>query len=102
MTHLKNHQSEIRVQCRRLEKSSRGVSPDGYIASLHKVTIKESEPRNPKQALSGPDKDQWKKAMDITSSQKNGACDIVPEPKSKNIVTCKWVFKVKRNSEREY
>ena len=46
-----------------------------YIASLHKVTIKRSEPRNLKQALSEPDKDQWKEVKDeeIASLQKNGA-----------------------------
>lgn len=90
------------MQCRRSERTNRGVPPDRYMAaSLKVIKIEDSEPRNIKEALSGLYKDKWKNAIEeeIKSLKENGTWDIVPKPKDRDIVTCKWVFKLKRNTE---
>ena len=55
------------------------------------------------EALSRPDKDDWKKAMneEIESSKSNDTWEIVPQLSEQNIVTCKWVLKTKRNVKGE-
>ena len=44
---------------------------------------------------------QWKNATDeeYNSLMKNHTWDLVELPEGKNIVGCKWIFKVKRNAE---
>lgn len=74
---------------------------DKYEASLHTVTDGENEPGIVKEALSGPNKDKWKEAMDeeIASLKENDTWEIVPKPKDRDVVSCKWVFKLKRKAE---
>lgn len=52
------------------------VTSDRYTTPLNRVTIEENEPKNVKQALSGPDKDQWKKTMDEIILKENNAWNI--------------------------
>ena len=44
---------------------------------------------------------QWVDAMDseFQSIKKQQTWYLVPTPLDKNIITCKWVFKLKRNSD---
>ena len=73
-----------------------------YQASLHMITDEENEPRIVKEALSVPNKGcPWKEAMDkeIASLMKNGTWEIVPTPNNRDIVSCKWVFILKRNTD---
>lgn len=44
---------------------------------------------------------QWVTTMDaeFQSLQKQHTCSLVPLPHHKNIVTCKWVYKLKRHSD---
>lgn len=53
------------------------------------VTDKENEPGIVREALSAPNKDKWKEAMneDIASLMKNDTWEIVPKPKDRDIVT---------------
>ena len=76
------------------------MPPDRYMATL-KLAKEDSEPSNAREALSRPDGDNWKKAMDeeISSLKENGTWEIVPRPDGRDIVTCKWVFKTKTNAE---
>lgn len=43
----------------------------------------------------------WKKAMDdeYNALMRNKTWNLVPKPFDKKIVGCKWVFKIKRNSD---
>lgn len=89
------------VQCRRSDRKTKGVPPERYIATSKLVNAVDTEPRTVKEALSGPNKGDWKKAMqeEIDCLKSNVTWDIVPKPNDSNVVTCKWVFKIKRNAE---
>jgi histone deacetylase 1/2 len=43
----------------------------------------------------------WKQAMDLEFAAllKNKTWHLVPSPKGKNIINCKWVFKLKRKAD---
>lgn len=62
----------------------------------------ELEPRTYKEAMTRSDKEKWKKAMleELESLDKNEVYDIVDRP-SCNVVTNKWVLKIKRKSNGE-
>lgn len=59
-----DHKEIDQTQFRRSERINRGVPPDRYMASINMVKKENDEPRSAKEALSGPDKNSWKKAMD--------------------------------------
>lgn len=56
------------------------------------------EPRDLEEALGNKD---WKQAMDTehTALIKNQTWHLVPPQKGKNIIDCKWVFKIKRKPD---
>lgn len=85
-------------QARRSARTNKGVPPELFVASV-KLTIE--EPKTRKQALSGPNKMQWIEAMDeeMKSLLDNKTWEILPAPKDRDIVSNKWVFKVKRNAK---
>lgn len=85
-------------QPRRSERTNKGVPPPLFVASA-KLSIE--EPRTRGQALSGPNKEKWMEAMDeeIKSLLDNETWEIVPAPKDRDVVSCKWVFKVKRYAQ---
>lgn len=89
------------IEQRRSERSNRGVPPDRYMAITRLVISKNEDPRTLKEALSSPDQDSWKRAMDeeINSLMQNKTWELVSPPVGANIVTCKWVFKTKKNAE---
>ena len=55
------------------------------------------EPSNIKEALIGPNQDKWRDAIveEMRSLRKNHTWDLVRRPKDQDIVSCKWVFKIK-------
>jgi len=60
------------------------------------------EPRNYQEAVSHPlYGKEWELAIreEYESLMKNGAWELVEAPPGRNIVTCKWVFKAKRDAE---
>ncbi|KAH9703748.1 Integrase catalytic domain-containing protein [Citrus sinensis] len=59
--------------------------------------IDDDEPKNYKEAIHGPYKDEWKKAMDeeIDSLKKNNTWELVKRPANSRTVGCKWIYKVK-------
>ena len=62
----------------------------------------EEEPRNVREALSGPDSDHWREAMMAERSSMIEHCVFEPAPvdtdfSDKGVVDTKWVFKWKRN-----
>ena len=59
-----------------------------------------SEPMNYSEAVSGKLKDKWVDSMneEFKSLEKNKTWDIVDRPNGKNILGCKWVYRIKRDS----
>jgi len=61
------------------------------------------EPSNIKEALTGPNRDKWRAAIveEMRSLRKNHTWDLVKRPKDREIVSCKWVFKVKSSGRHK-
>lgn len=59
------------------------------------------EPSTYREALESTDKEKWLGAMlsEINSLHENQTWDIVPLPKNRKALPCKWVFKVKTNPD---
>ncbi|OQR85565.1 RNA-dependent DNA polymerase [Achlya hypogyna] len=62
-----------------------------------------NEPRNPSEALNGPQAKEWQTAMqsEIDNLIQNGTWELVAKPTDTNIVGHKWVYKVKFDSNGE-
>jgi len=58
----------------------------------------DEEPTTTAQALKNP---KWKGAMDaeFDALLHNQTWHLVPKPKGKNIIGCKWVYKIKRRAD---
>lgn len=69
-----------------------------YALSLDSIP---AEPKSYKEAISGKDAIQWKEAMqeEIISLMKNDVWDLVPLPKDRKPITCRWVYKIKTNPD---
>ena len=63
--------------------------------------FEETEPTTMEEALSGPNSELWKQAIqsEYDSSKSNGAWYLVDMPANKNLVGSKWVFKHKRGAD---
>ena len=72
-----------------------------YVNYALASTIDVDEPNNIKETYNGSNAMQWKNATDeeYNSLMKNHTWDLVELPEGKNIVWCKWIFKVKRNAD---
>ena len=72
---------------------SENVRHSAYVANLEPVTIEE--------ALSGPNKEDWKKALDdeITALQKRKTWDYVKLPEGRTTIGCRWVLKTKYKAD---
>jgi hypothetical protein len=59
------------------------------------------EPKTVKEALEGPEREQWKAAMDAEMEQlkKLGTYRLIKRPGDRKPVSCKWVFKKSRNTD---
>ena len=68
-------------------------SPDRY-GEWASVAV---TPRSFREAVTSPDKNLWKAAMqsEIDSLSKNEVWDLVPLPEGRKVVGSKWVFKIK-------
>jgi hypothetical protein len=60
-------------------------------------------PRTLKEAIEGRNNKGWLKAMrkELNAFVKNAVWKLVPRPKDKNVVSNKWVFKVKEGGEEK-
>jgi len=61
----------------------------------------QEDPKSLCEVQSCPDWLSWKEAMDreIQSLQQAGTWETVPRPPGKNIVSCKWVYQLKRKAD---
>lgn len=73
------------------------ITEDLVFASI----LNEGEPTTVTDALSRRDRLNWKQAMDseMQSMQKNSVWTLTDKPEDVKIVTCRWIFKIKRNSD---
>ena len=64
------------------------------------VSTNLSDPRTFTEAIQSSNSHQWKKASDseYESLITNNTWKIVPRPNNSNVVSCKWVFKTKEES----
>ena len=60
-----------------------------------------NEPASYRQAVNGPDADAWLSAMDdeYKSLMDAGTFELVKLPQGANLVTCRWVFRLKQNAD---
>lgn len=61
----------------------------------------DGDPTTVKEALARPDRALWQKAMDdeLQSLKENQTWTLVDLPRDKKPIQCKWVFKIKRDSD---
>lgn len=70
--------------------------------AIGKCTLSDYDvPLNVCEALNGPYRSQWLQAMqsEIDGLKSQKVWDVVEMPVDKNVVDCKWVLRVKRNSD---
>lgn len=72
-------------------------SPMAY--ALNAEAFVEDIPNNIAELKKRDDWNRWKEAInsELTSLKKNGTWELQPKPAGKNIVDCKWVFRIKRD-----
>lgn len=67
------------------------------------VAMEQNEPATFKEAVSGPEKEEWLKAMkeELKSLTSNATWELVDPPANRNIIGSKWVYRKKLNAEGE-
>ena len=86
-----------------LRKSSRVIKKparfDDYIT--YSACFTTPEPKNINEALSGPEKVEWKNAIDeeMDSMNRNSVWELVKSNPKQKVVGCKWVFRRKINPD---
>lgn len=65
--------------------------------------VTESVPRDYKEAISGPDNEEWRQAIEseLEAHKANKTWEIVDCPNTGVALTTRWVFSIKRNNEGE-
>ncbi|KAB2637292.1 hypothetical protein D8674_027826 [Pyrus ussuriensis x Pyrus communis] len=95
-------QSHREDSLQRATRSKNGISKKiALLADLHEhggVDLSQVEPATYKSALKSP---VWSAAMqdEILALQNQGTWSLVPLPHHKNLIGCKWVFKIKKNAD---
>ena len=92
---------------RRSNREGRSALLDHYIVFLqeHEVDIRvvEDDPINFRQAMESSNSQKWVHTMneEIKSMKDNDVWDLVPLPEGAKPISCKWIFKTKRDSESD-
>jgi hypothetical protein len=90
-----------------LRISSRAGNPptryDDYVSSVALVSI-DGEPSYFQEAIKVFESAQWKKAMkeEMDALERNKTWDLVELPKDRKVVSCKWVYKLKRGVDDKF
>lgn len=92
------------VAVRHSSRRTRGVPPkylSDYVADA--AAHSEVEPVTFEEAMSCPERDAWVAAMEseLESHRINGTWELVPLPKGRKLVGCRWIYKLKRNEANE-
>jgi histone deacetylase 1/2 len=80
-------------------RSKNGISKRrAYSASVQFVASSQVEPNSFKAASTIP---EWQSAIreELDALHAQGTWDLVPLPPAKNLVGCKWVYKIKKNAD---
>jgi Reverse transcriptase (RNA-dependent DNA polymerase) len=85
----RNGNKSLRIQ----NQNDRLSNDQAYVAISSDI----QEPRSYAEAMSGPHAAEWKKAQDeeYNAQVANDTWELVPVPEGKNVIGCKWVYKVK-------
>ena len=82
------------------------VEEHAYLATLANATAPDSpdpggDPRSVKEAMARPDWPRWKEAMDreYKSLKLARTWRTIDRPPSRNVVSCRWVFRLKRKAD---
>ena len=89
---------------RKSTRQRKPVNRDDYMMYACQTNVKiEDVPLNVSDALSRPDSEKWKQAIEaeLASFEENEAWEVVEKPDSATIVQCKWVFRKKFDSENK-
>ncbi|KAL5856863.1 hypothetical protein ACOSQ3_004321 [Xanthoceras sorbifolium] len=90
---------------RRSTRERRNTIPDDYILFLQEHEkdngMVDDDPINFHQAIQGSKSQKWIDAMneEFKSMQDNNVWDLVSLPESAKLISCKWIFKTKRDSK---
>ncbi|CAI7881103.1 unnamed protein product [Closterium sp. NIES-53] len=83
-----------------------GLQILGLASAVQYSSTVNLQPKTARQALSGPHREKWREAMDrdLAALKKRGAWDLIPIEKmvNKNVLTGKWVFRVKTKADGTY
>ncbi|KAG2854807.1 hypothetical protein PC114_g28646 [Phytophthora cactorum] len=76
---------------------------DGSFEAAYAVVSVGEMPTTFKSAMESSDAVKWKEACDseLESLHKNDTWDVVPLPKGRKAIGCRWVFRVKENQDGE-
>ncbi|KAK1663186.1 hypothetical protein QYE76_051345 [Lolium multiflorum] len=79
------------------EKMKSMVQAEGSSSKAERQVEHDTEPATYTEAVASVDHVKWISAMqeEMQSLDKNGTWDVVPLPKQKKVVRCKWIFKRK-------
>lgn len=75
--------------------------PERFISGMDFVLLTDGgEPSCYKEAMLEKDKSQWELAMksELSRIERNATWELVPLPKDKKVLPCKWVYKLKYTS----
>ena len=92
------------VPLRRSTRERRSAIPDDYIVFLQEhevdVNLVEDDPINLQQVLQSSNSHKWIDAMkdEMKSMEDNDIWDLIELPKGSKPISCKWIFKTKRDS----
>ncbi|CAI7798739.1 unnamed protein product [Closterium sp. NIES-53] len=83
-----------------------GLQILGLAAAVQHSSTVNLEPKTARQALSVPHREKWREAMDreLAALEKRETWDLIPIEKTvnKNVLTGKWVFRVKTKADGTY
>ena len=84
-----------------LRRSTRERRPVDYYGLPQAHLTIHSEPTTYDEAINCPEKAKWKNAMgkEMQSLKANGVWELTTLPPGKKAISCKWVYKVKTNSD---
>ena len=82
--------------------SDKPDDPFAALASPTEITFND-DPKTLKEVMERSDWSEWSKAIDdeLALMAKYHVWDVVDEPAGKNIVGCRWVFRIKRDADRK-
>lgn len=73
---------------------------DDFIYTFLAASSEGDDPLTVEDAMNLPEANEWRKAMDeeIQSLEAHGTWELVSRPENRNVISSKWVFKLKRDA----